>query len=142
MIRQSVASRICGYPPFYIDERCKKGFDRAAFCGTECFPPYCRMARINLLNDSVVVAVRDQIFCDVGKESVILHLQSGIYYGLNAIGTRIWQCLQQPCTVSEILSVLLLHYEVDTEQCSRDLLRLLDQLREVKLIDVLPTPDR
>jgi hypothetical protein len=97
---------------------------------------------MNLLNDSVVVASRDQVFCDVGAEAVILHLQSGIYYGLNAVGTRIWRCLQQPCTVSEIRSVLLQHYEVNSEECSCDLLQLLDQLSEVRLIDVLPTTDR
>ena len=52
--------------------------------------------------DSVVTATRDQVSCDLAGEAAILHLRSGTYYGLNAIGARIWALLQQPTSVAHV----------------------------------------
>jgi hypothetical protein len=40
-----------------------------------------------------VTAVQAQVSCDLGGESVILALKAGIYYGLNPLGTFIWNLI-------------------------------------------------
>jgi hypothetical protein len=95
---------------------------------------------MNLLSpitlSSRVSAAKDQISSSLGDEEVILHLQSGTYYGLNEVGTRIWHLLQKPKPVSEIYEQLLLEYEIDAGQCERDVLALLQQLADQHLIEV------
>ena len=51
--------------------------------------------------DPVVVAARQQISCDLADEVAILNLESGVYYGIDAVGALIWNLVQQPRTRSE-----------------------------------------
>ncbi len=86
--------------------------------------------------DSSVVAASEQSSSELDREAVILNLKSGVYYGLNPVGARIWNLLQQPRTVSEIRDAILAKYSVSPEQCERDLFALLQQLEEEGLIEV------
>jgi hypothetical protein len=85
---------------------------------------------------STVVAAKDQVSSDLGGEVAILDLKAGVYYGLDAVGARIWSLIQEPRTVNEILNILLEEYEVEPERCERDLLVLLQRLAEEGLIEV------
>ncbi|MEA5507532.1 PqqD family peptide modification chaperone [Halotia wernerae UHCC 0503] len=89
-----------------------------------------------ILESSVVVADREQIFSDIGGEAVILHLKTGIYHGLNEIGARIWTLIQEPKSVKDIQHILLEEYEVEVERCDRDLIALLKDLLAAGLIEV------
>jgi hypothetical protein len=86
--------------------------------------------------DSTVVAAKDQVSSDLGGEVAILDLKAGVYYGLDAVGARIWSLIQEPRTVNEIRDILLEEYEVEPERCERDLLVLLQRLAEEGLIEV------
>lgn len=85
---------------------------------------------------STVVAVKDQVSADLAGEAVILNLKSGVYYGLNEVGGRVWQLLQEPRTVAAIRDTLLEEYEVDRDLCDRDLLAVLQELATAELIEV------
>ncbi len=91
----------------------------------------------NISMRSVVRATRDEVCCDVAGETVILHLDSGTYYGLNAVGSRIWELLQEPCAVSAVRHALVAEYHVDPGRCETDLIRLLEQLAAERLIEVI-----
>jgi len=91
---------------------------------------------MTISKDSVVVAVKSQVSCQVDAETVVLHFDKGLYFGLNEVGTLVWNQLQQPRRVQEIHDAILREYEVPAEQCERDLLTLLEQLSEKGLIEV------
>ena len=84
---------------------------------------------------STVVAAKDQVSSDLGGEVAILDLKAGVYYGLDAVGARIWSLIQEPRTVNEIRDILLEEYEVEPERCERDLLALLRRLAAEGLIE-------
>lgn len=86
--------------------------------------------------ESVVVAAKDQVSCDLEGETAILSLAKGTYYGLDSIGTQVWTLLQQPRCVAEIYDAILREYEVEPECCHDDLLALLERLRTEGLIEV------
>ena len=86
--------------------------------------------------DVRVVASPKQLSCKIGEEAVILELESGIYYGLNPVASRVWDLLQEPRTIGEILASLLSEYEIEEAKCTEDLLSLLDQLQQWKLVDL------
>ena len=49
---------------------------------------------------SVVVAAKDQVSCDLAGEAAILNIKSGVYYGLDPVGARIWSLVQEPRKVA------------------------------------------
>jgi hypothetical protein len=86
--------------------------------------------------NKTVAAVKDQVSCALGGDTVILHLGSGTYYGLNAVGSTIWNLIQEARTIAEIHDRLLQQYEADTGECERDLLNLLDDLSKAGLVEI------
>lgn len=85
---------------------------------------------------SVVVVTKDQVSCDLAGEAAILNIKSGVYYGLDPVGARIWNLMQEPRKVAEIQSEITNEYEVEPERCARDLVVLLEKLLAEGLIEV------
>jgi hypothetical protein len=71
-----------------------------------------------------------------GDEAVLLDLASERYFGLNAVGTRAWQLLSTDPSVEAAFDVLLSEYDVTPEQLERDLLVLLKQLADDRLVSL------
>jgi len=94
----------------------------------------------NLSGQSVVVAAKDQVSCDLQGEAAILNLANGVYYGLDSIGAQVWTLLQQPRRVAEIRDAVLREYEVEPERWQSDLLALLERLQAEGLIEVRDGP--
>jgi hypothetical protein len=69
-------------------------------------------------------------------EAAILNMKDGVYYGLNSVGARIWNLIQKPMKVSDILDTLLDEYDVEKDVCMTDLMELLGQLLEKELVKV------
>jgi hypothetical protein len=86
--------------------------------------------------NSIVVVTKDQVSADLSGEAAILNLKSGIYYGLDAVGARIWKLIQEPRSVNEINDALVQEYDVDPDRCEKDLLALLEELLSKELIEV------
>ena len=86
--------------------------------------------------ESIVTVTQAQISCEVNGEAVILHFDSGKYFGLNEVGALVWKMIKQPRSVRELRDAILSEYEVEPEQCEQDLLELLRELRESGLIEV------
>lgn len=90
--------------------------------------------------DSRVVAARDQVSCNLSGEIVILNVESGLYFGLDLVGARVWELIQQPRSVAEIVEVLLQEYDVDEQRCRHDVLALLDEMQLRQLIELSGEP--
>lgn len=85
---------------------------------------------------SAVRISEDVVFCDLEGESVILNLETGVYFGLDHMGTRIWHLLQEHGSLQKVLDALLEEYEVPEGQCAQDVYSFITQLREKGLIEV------
>lgn len=85
---------------------------------------------------ATIVASKRQISCSLDDESVILNIEQGVYYGLNAVASRVWELVQQPRTVREICDQLMSEYEIEESSCTRDVLELLEHLHRWKLIEL------
>ena len=78
---------------------------------------------------STVVAAEDQISSDLGGEVAILGLKTGMYYGLDEIGARIWSLVQEPRIVGNLMGTIVDEYDVDPPRAERDLLAVLGRWR-------------
>jgi hypothetical protein len=74
------------------------------------------------------------LFRLIDDEAVILNLDSGQYFGLNAVAVRVWDLLGQGRMSAEICETLLGEYETDRETLAADVDGLLRELAESGLI--------
>ena len=85
------------------------------------------MPRHLRISDSVVVR-------DLDGESVILNIESGIYFGLDRIGTRVWQLIEAHGDVDAIVRVMEHEYDADPQTLRADAEALVAALVEKRLI--------
>lgn len=78
--------------------------------------------------DVVLTLSPDAIVRELGAEAVVLDLSSGRYFGLNAVGTRVWQLLQQGLPVDALIRTVVAEYDADADAIERDVVALLDDL--------------
>ena len=91
---------------------------------------------MKLTPNSTVMIAKDVVSCNLVDEAAILNLKDGVYYGLDPVGARIWNLIQQPRQVNEILQTLLDEYDVEKIRCEHDLMELLEQLIEKELVKI------
>ncbi len=88
--------------------------------------------------ESLVFASPEVLSADLGKELALLDARSGIYYGMDAVGSRIWDLLEQPRALAEVLAVLVQEYKVDQAVLTTDLLDFAQELVGRGLLKVDP----
>lgn len=76
------------------------------------------------------------IYRELAGEVVLLNLQSGVYYGLDEVGSRVWQLLTQSRGVDDVCATLLDEYDVSAEALRADVERLVGELSEKGLVIV------
>jgi hypothetical protein len=85
---------------------------------------------------SIVKASEKVLFSEIEKEAVILGIQSGRYFGLNDIATVIWNQIESPKLVKDIISELSLEYSGDKTTIKDDILLFLSELYNQHLIEI------
>ncbi|NLI24085.1 MAG: lasso peptide biosynthesis PqqD family chaperone [Bacteroidales bacterium] len=76
----------------------------------------------------------DLLFSDMDGETVMMSIQNGEYYGLDEVGSRIWQLLENPESAETLTDKLIEEYEVTRETCLSDVMEFLNMLAEKQLI--------
>jgi len=78
----------------------------------------------------------DVLFQELQGEAVLLNLKSGVYFGLDPVGTRIWKLFAEHEVLSEVAQAVVAEYDVAEDRCSEDLLKLVDDLEKQELVSV------
>jgi hypothetical protein len=87
------------------------------------------------------IRINDDVLSqDLNGEVVLLNLKTGVYFGLDPIGSRVWELLAGNAEVARILEVLLSEYDVPRDRCSEDLVALITKLQEHQLVTVAGFP--
>jgi hypothetical protein len=76
----------------------------------------------------------DVISQEVSGETVLLNMASEDYFGLDEVGTRIWQLIKQTNDLQAIYQTLLEEYDVSESRMHRDLDNLLAEISRLGLI--------
>lgn len=72
----------------------------------------------------------------VDGELIGMSVEQGACYGLNGIGTRIWALLVEPRSVADLSEQLISEYDVEPDQCLREVMELVVELRAEGLVNV------
>ena len=71
-----------------------------------------------------------------GAEIVLLDFGRGEYFGLDEIGAEIWRGLERGDALGAIADSLVERYEVSREDVFRDIVSLVEQLRNESLLSI------
>lgn len=85
------------------------------------------------LNQTIALSP-DVISQEVSGETVLLDLESENYFGLDEVGTRIWQLIKETNDLNAIFNTLLEEYEVTEERLQQDITVLLTEIEGLGLI--------
>ncbi len=77
-----------------------------------------------------------QIVSDMNGEKVMLSISNGKYYNLGTTGGAIWELISSPMTLEGIIGNLTEKYEVDKEDCRREVINFLEILWKEDLVKV------
>jgi hypothetical protein len=97
---------------------------------------YTVMATASIAIDTTVLATDAHVSSSLEDEEVILNLSSGTYYGLNAVGQRVWMLIQNPQTVGEICDELGEEFDVTRDRVESDVVTLLEEMHAEGLIRI------
>jgi hypothetical protein len=82
---------------------------------------------------------KDVMVRDVAGESVILNLNTETYFGLDEVGTRMWNSLQQGRTIQEAYEDLIGEYDIDPATLRNDFQKLIENLVKHGLLALIET---
>lgn len=83
----------------------------------------------------------DQIAAEADGEVLMMHVESGNYFGLNEVASYVWHKLETPCTIAELCDALLAEFDVEPERCQADALVFLQGMVEDGLAEVVGTTE-
>lgn len=92
--------------------------------------------KINLNGENIVVQNKEIDVSDLNGEKVMMDIDKGEYFSLNSLGSRIWELIDTPKRISDIVDTLLEEYEVQEKECIDNVIKFLDVLNYVKLISI------
>lgn len=78
--------------------------------------------------DEIVMVPESVLSRELEGETVILNLDTGIYFGLNQMGTAMWTLVRDRGSVREAYGALLSEYDVAPSALEADLLGFVDAM--------------
>jgi hypothetical protein len=72
----------------------------------------------------------------IGEEVVMMDMESGFYFGMNSVGSIIWQYLAEEISFDELVGKLMNEFNIDQKTCETDTLGFLNDLLEKNIIKI------
>ncbi|RYL92703.1 lasso peptide biosynthesis PqqD family chaperone [Sporolactobacillus sp. THM7-4] len=92
------------------------------------------MSTDTILLSNIVMQSQGNVASDMDGEKVMLSISSGKYYNLGKVGGAIWDLIQNPISVADLIQSLTQRYDVAPESCRRDVISFLNDLKAEGLI--------
>ena len=86
--------------------------------------------------DSRIRINDDVLWQQLQGEAVLLNLKTGVYFGLDAIGTRVWELLAEHRMVRDVVDAIVGEYDVAAQTCAEDVIALVADMQKHALVTV------
>lgn len=87
---------------------------------------------------SVVRVPQSTAAREIDTETVLLNLETGIYFGIDEVGTCIWRVIAAGGTLADAGRAILDEYDVEQAQVESDLVRFVQDLADRMLVVIEP----
>jgi hypothetical protein len=89
---------------------------------------------------SLITVVDRVVGAELDGEYVMLDPESGCYFGLNEVGSVVWQFLDRPRRLTDIVAHVCSRFDVSAERCTADVTVMIQELAARRLVDVSDAP--
>lgn len=97
------------------------------------------MTTSTITPDTLIRRSESILSSELENEIVMMDIQEGNYYGLEEPGTRIWELAENPVTVRDVCNSLQQEYEIEAEQCQREVIAFVEELQSRKVVELVNT---
>ena len=77
----------------------------------------------------------DLIGASIDNELVMMSVEQGQYYGLGGIGPRVWELLETPHTLTELVDRITEEFDVERTVCESDMAGFIERMEKFDLIE-------
>lgn len=91
--------------------------------------------------ETILVRRSEPVAAPIDGKVVLLSVEAGAYFGLNRVGSQIWNMLDKPCRVGDMHDALAQTHDVDRDTVTRDVGEFLDTLIERRLVRIVTSCD-
>lgn len=87
-----------------------------------------------LSTETIIVQSPGSITSDMDGETVMMSVDNGKYYNLGIVGGFVWKELNNPISINRLISILTNEFEVEVNQCEKEVIPFLEMLLNQNLI--------
>lgn len=95
------------------------------------------MSRTSITLETVVARAPGLIGAELDDETILLGVEQSAYFGLDTTAQAIWQAIEQPSPVREVVGALTARYAVELAQCAAQTCAFLEQLAGEGLVQIV-----
>ena len=89
-----------------------------------------------MINSESIVRKKEEIVtAKLGENAVMMSIDSGKYYGMNEIATAIWDNIEKPVSVEQLVHILTDQFCVTEDRCQTEVIAFLTKLNNENLIE-------
>jgi hypothetical protein len=91
-------------------------------------------SNIEITPNTIFRRSSDLLFNEIDGEVIMLSIENSEYYGMDKVASRIWELLDKPLNLKELIARLVIEYDISEQQCTKDTLDFLKKLIDKKLL--------
>jgi hypothetical protein len=85
---------------------------------------------------SIIQRNPDILSAEANQDLVMVSIANGTYYGVSDVARDIWESIDKPTQVADLIDILMVRYDVDRSQCEEQALTFLEALVSESLVQV------
>jgi|TARA_R110000824_G_scaffold61820_1_gene164069 hypothetical protein len=89
---------------------------------------------VNISMETKISSGKQILSSDIGDEMVMMDINLGKYFSLKGPSGRVWELIDKETSVQSIFDILLEEYDVEAEQCQKELFALLHDMHDAEMI--------
>jgi hypothetical protein len=86
--------------------------------------------------NNVVSRSENFVFNEIEGDLVMMNIESGAYVGLNETGKSIWNLLDTPLPIAEIVKHLVNEYQIEESQCEKEVLVFVEKMLKSDILNL------
>ena len=98
------------------------------------------MTKTALSLQSVIAQSPELVSTSIESQTALMSIVKGAYYGMDRVGSRVWELIEQPRAVSAVVDQLLTEFAVERPLCEQHVLAFLQTLAAADLLQVTDGP--
>ncbi len=100
------------------------------------------MPKTTVVLSTVVAQSPELVSTNLEGQTALMSIINGAYYGMDRVGSRVWELVEQPRAVSAVVDQLLNEFAVERATCEGHVLAYLQKLADADLLQVTDGPAR